>query len=466
MKDLKTSLRYLAAALGQPSLEQCPVDAACRDPDHWGAALETHFATLTAKGRTISQGTRRNTRNNLRVLFRQAEAHGLLEAPLPPRLLKKTRRVGWSRQRDDSAPYQTTYRVQTGPRRFGVPQPQWPPDIQEGFRAWRAQCGLRLRAVTFRGYVRALSLYLGYLTNICGRTPTWDDLFDVEQLTAFVLWHAARLERPISAYGRNVVMMIAAMANVLKHPARHALADFRRGLKPATPLHNKREHWVSLATLEAVADSCLAEGRLPLVPDGKVRQHPGSQRAGRFQRGLILKLLVRVPLRSRNIREMQLGTHLAKDTQTGHWHLEFRGEDLKIANRGSQVNTYHINLADYCPEWIPLLVEWLEVHRPKLPNAATSRFVFLTHLGTPYALHSLYYELAVAVGMRTGQRFYPHLLRTIWATEYIEKTRDFTGAAYMLGDTVTTVLKAYQHILGTDQLAKAKDFLGEALRAG
>ena len=63
-KDLKTSLRYLAAALGHPALEQCPVGDACRDPQAWTAALETHFAALTAQGRAVSASTRRNTRNN------------------------------------------------------------------------------------------------------------------------------------------------------------------------------------------------------------------------------------------------------------------------------------------------------------------------------------------------------------------------------------------------------------------
>ncbi len=62
--------------------------------------------------------------------------------------------------------------------------------------------------------------YLGYLANICGRTPTWDDLFDVAQLTEFVRWHGARLGRPVSVQGRQVAIMIATMAKVLEHPAR------------------------------------------------------------------------------------------------------------------------------------------------------------------------------------------------------------------------------------------------------
>ena len=41
VKDMKTSIKYLAAALGHASPEQCPVDAACREEATWATALET-----------------------------------------------------------------------------------------------------------------------------------------------------------------------------------------------------------------------------------------------------------------------------------------------------------------------------------------------------------------------------------------------------------------------------------------
>jgi site-specific recombinase XerD len=180
----------------------------------------------------------------------------------------------------------------------------------------------------------------------------------------------------------------------------------------------------------------------------------------------MLKLLVRVPLRQRNVREMQLGKHLAKDPTTGHWHLEFRGDELKVGNRGAQVNTYHVDLTEYCPEWLPLLEEFLQVHRPKLPNATTSRYVFLSQHGKPHSGKSLHVDLSEAVAMRTRQRFYPHLVRSIWATEYLEATQDFTTAATMLGDTLGTVMKAYYDVVNKNQHAKARAFLGTALRTG
>jgi hypothetical protein len=463
VKDMKTSLRYLAHALGQPGLDQASVEGACRDPAAWTAALETHFQALEAQGKTIRAATRRNTRNNLRVVFRLAEAQGLLAALLPSPLLTKTKRRVFMRQQRETALYQSTYAPQTGPRRFGLHQTQWPPDIAQGWREYQAKCGLRIRESTWRGYVNRMTTYLGYFTTICGRTPTWDNLFDVTNLAAFVRWQGARVGRSVSIQGHQMAQMIGAIAVVLKDPRARALADFRNELPTPSPLHIKRVHWVPLATLEAVAEACLIEGRGPFIVEPHIR-NPGVRRATQFQRGVMLKLLVRVPLRQRNVREMQLGKHLAKDPQTGHWHLEFRGDDLKIGTRGGRVNEYKMDLTKNATDFIPVLEEFLQVYRPRLPNPTGSPLLFLSHRGKPFSAQTLGPELSRTVAMRTGQRFYPHLIRTIWATEYLEATQDFTGAAVMLGDTIGVVMRTYHDVVTQDYHAKAKAFLATALQ--
>ena len=58
----------------------------------------------------------------------------------------------------------------------------------------------------------------------------------------------------------------------------------------------------------------------------------------------------------------------------------------------------------------------------------------------------------------------PHMIRDIWATEYIKSTRDIIGAAYMLGDTVETVLKYYAHLLDADAEERAVQWLTTRLQ--
>jgi hypothetical protein len=180
----------------------------------------------------------------------------------------------------------------------------------------------------------------------------------------------------------------------------------------------------------------------------------------------MLKLLVRVPLRQRNVREMQLDKNLY--TEGGHWHVHFQGRELKIGSRGGSVNVYDVDLTDYCPDLLPVLEDFLKDHRPRLPGAETSKHLFLTHRGLPFSYQTLRIELADTVAMRTGQRFYPHLIRTIWATEYLtnpETYGDYQGAATMLGDTVPVVIASYSHLFKEEVHARVKTrFLGKALK--
>jgi site-specific recombinase XerD len=99
-----------------------------------------------------------------------------------------------------------------------------------------------------------------------------------------------------------------------------------------------------------------------------------------------------------------------------------------------------------------------------IPKANTQPYLFLTRAGNPFSTTTLRSVLSSTVLRYTNKRFYPHLIRTIWATEFISKTRDFTTAAHMLGDTVQMVLKRYQEILEKDHQDKASQFLTATLQ--
>ena len=463
-KDCKTALKELAHALGSPSMEDCQVDTARLKEATWGEALDAHFQLLATQGRMISGGNRRNMKSNLRTVFRLAEAHGLLAAPLPLVLLTKPRRAAFEREQRATAPYRSTYHPTTGPRRYRLREEEWPADIAQAWRRYRAKCPIGRRETTFRAYAIALGTYLGYLVHVCGHTPTWEDVFDQEQLTDFVRWHAARLGADhLTVWGRRVGVIVAAMAKVMQDPRARELADWRNTLKPPAPVHNKRaHHWVSLLDLTRAAERCLAEGRAPLAVR-RDNQHPGAQRAAAFQRGLILKLLVEIPLRQRNVRELRWDEHFEKD-QHGHWRLILRGKDLKVGTRGGQANTYEVDLTEGYKDLLQLFEDWRNDFRPRLPGATTSQYVFLTGRGNPFSQTALYAELSCAVAMHTGKRFYPHLIRTIWATEYLEEyPGDYAGAADALGDTVATVMKTYVHLDRKALQAKRAAFVRKKL---
>jgi hypothetical protein len=290
-----------------------------------------------------------------------------------------------------------------------------------------------------------------------------------------VRWHAARLQRkPLSAVGWQMVIVAATIAKVLGRTEAAALATVRNNLGTPEILHKKEAHWITLAELNAVGDAWLREGRQPLPKDRRDRHH-GARLAGRFQKGVILKFLVRIPLRLRNIRELQLPKNLYQD-HTGHWMLHFRGADLKIGRqggrRGTIPNEYKLDLSDDSPTLLALLHEWRTTYRPRLPGAAESPYLFLNHQGRPFS-ENLGKEITLAVGLKTdtetGKRFFPHMIRTIWTTAYLTHPKtygDFLGAATRLGDQPQTVIKSYSHLFKKDLHARAADFLAEEVPPG
>ena len=62
----------------------------------------------------------------------------------------------------------------------------------------------------------------------------------------------------------------------------------------------------------------------------------------------------------------------------------------------------------------------------------------------------------------TGKDWHPHIIRTVWATEWIRKTHgDFYTAAIMLNDRLETVIAKYTHLLEEDVAEKAYRLLAE-----
>jgi hypothetical protein len=462
VKDVKTSLRYLARALGADGPEQCAADIL--QAPGWKARLNRYLETLQPppSGHTV-----RNTRNNLSWLARQAQALGLLNAPAAPAVAAPPTRVQQRRRWRQQARFPRLYAAGTPDGRYSLPRAQWPPAI----RAWWEACctarALEVRATTFTTYERYLRAYVGFL--LAYDPPpvaTADDLLSVARLDRFVRWQAQRWGVRVTWSGLQTAKPLRNLANYTHSPAAAALIAYCARLPEADPVHDKARHWFTLAELEQVGLDLWAEARRPVASrragTGRPIQRPGLYRALQCGRALMLRLLVRVPLRQRNLREMRLEKHLYRDGQ-GHWHLAFAGEDLKVGRRRGRPNSFRLDLSAYAPELISHLEDYLTRARPRLPRAEADPHVWLTKGGRPYAEGTVYAELRAAVDRRLGRHFYPHLIRTIWATEFINATGDFTTAAYMLNDSVQTVLRRYQALLDRDLQAKAQAFLRQAL---
>jgi integrase len=472
--NTKSSLNYLARALDYPGADQCPADAIGLGGQAALDALEAYFAALSKQGKTTSAKVRSNARNTIRVVIRRAMEQGLIAEALPlPALVKPQLRETCKAQLQETNPYRSSYYPTTGPPSYGLHPRDWPPDCLAGWERYVDTCDDKLRPTRLQTNVDHLRLYFGYIRNILGRQPLWEDVFTKAHLRGFVRWNAARVERqPLSSVGWQVVIVAATIAKVLGRPEAKELATYRNDLGTPDEVRDKENHWLSLAELRAVADAWLEEGRKPVPKDRRDRHH-GARLATRFQKGVILMLLTHIPLRRRNIHELRFPRNLFQD-RSGHWTLRFRGGDLKIGRQGGRKGTVEnvygpVDLTTHCPDLVALLDEWRDTYRPRLPGAAESPYLFLTHTGRPFTGNALYVELKMAVKLKTGKRWNPHMIRTTWPTEFLlhpDHYGDFLTAAVMLGDTVETVIKHYSHLFKGVHHGKAAAFNASVLHAG
>jgi hypothetical protein len=169
-----------------------------------------------------------------------------------------------------------------------------------------------------------------------------------------------------------------------------------------------------------------------------------SKTGSRLMASLLIRLLVRVPMRQRNLREMQLHRNLRR-LSDGSWEIYFRGDELKVgARKGSGINEYR---QPFPRELETVLDEWLTHFRPRRLRDRDSSLLFVTKDGRPYRDTTMTTLFFTNVYRLTGLRTTIHMVRDSWAFEYLDATGDVAGCADKLGDTVETVLKHYAHVL-------------------
>ena len=157
--------------------------------------------------------------------------------------------------------------------------------------------------------------------------------------------------------------------------------------------------------------------------------HTGNRTGTQVMMSLIIRLLVRLPMRQRCIREMRLG-HNLKQLPDGQWEVHFRGLELKIASRKTTgLNEYHHLVP---PELTGLINEWLTFWRPRRLPEHGSDLVFMNSMGRPYKAPELNLLFYRAVYRFTGIRTTIHMVRDSWASDYLDATGDVSGCADML----------------------------------
>jgi hypothetical protein len=349
---------------------------------------------------------------------------------------------------------------------------QWSPDLQEAFATFQTwatapvipgrNATLKKRLTTMKGYMIAFEGYFGFLHHVKHVSPiTFDHLFDLSLITNFVHWHINDVhKRPTVTIHEFLTHILALTRQYRPNPALRAdLMTLKKTLPKPDPLYKKEDAWVSLATLHEVGEAIWPRKQPKDFPQRRIKI-PGRFGAVRAGLSLMLRLWTYIPYRSRNMREMELGTNLHKDAH-GKWRLTFRGEQLKVATKRGRPNILDLPFPE---QLVPVLEDYLATWRPLLVSAASqpTNLVFLTVRGNRYTHEALMQSTKMIVYRYTGKAWHPHIIRTVWATEWIRKTHgDFYTAAIMLNDRLETVIAKYTHLLDEDVAEKAYSLIQE-----
>jgi hypothetical protein len=362
---------------------------------------------------------------------------------------------------------------------------------------------LRKRAYTFANHQGTLLRAAGYLVTHRGlhcESIRLSTLTEPENALNFIDWFIEQQKR-FTASADLVLARLIALARYLSIVERSIeqrkamelrvdeLRKYRKTLGVPEKVTDKTKRWISLRKLENVGLSIypLNARRLSeLAPEARrelqrdkengYKEHP--RYAYRVLQSLLIRFSIRLPLRQRNLREMlwnpetpEQGRNLYR--RDGKWFIRFVGQELKISHvKGEEHRVEH----EFPDDIRDLLEEWLSQWRPVLISSqkgihagsqrteSGQEYVFLDSVGSPLTQQQVTWAFESATYRFTGVTMNPHMVRTIWATEYIKATRNFIDAAYMLGDTVETVLKSYAKLLDEDCEKRAKAWLLITLR--
>ncbi len=504
---IKTALKQYAIILGYSDPALCPMTAY-----HLPARTRNRLIEERAQGAARGEFTAsrlgphaiRNLKNNVSYVIRRAIYKGVIgEVAGPLASSKDCNTIGRG--------CLTARHESVKPSKYTLkPVPDSLDQEITDYETWSTRTvnrdrpdSLRKRAVSFANHRLTILRAAGYLVKYSGLQPesiTLSILTEPENAMNFIDWRIEQQSKFTASVHQDVAQLIvlAKYLSIINSAAKQRkifeqrvdeLRKYRTTLGVPENVIDKSKRWISLRKLESVGLSIYplnarriselrSQTRRKLRQDKEDGFKKNTRYAYRVLQSILIRLSIRLPLRQRNLREMlwnpetpELGRNLFR--RDGRWFIRFVGRELKISHVKGEVHRVEHEFPD---DIVDLLEEWLSQWRQVLissqkpKHAGNERaesgqeFVFLNIFGTPLKDTQVRWAFESATYKFTGVAMNPHMVRTIWATEYIKSTRNFIDAAYMLGDRVETVLKSYAKLLDQDCETRARAWLSSTLK--
>ncbi len=496
---VRTAIKQYARILDYSDPTDCPISAYLKPDAARNRVIEEKAP------QTLGTDAVRNLKSNVSFVLRKAIELGVI-SPLAGELAswRESNPTKLMRGRNESV-YPPKYAIDPLPQRLEQ-------EIEE-YESWSTKTinrvrpkRLRKRPITFFHHRQVILRAAGYLVKFKGlerESITLLTLVDPNNAIDYVESRIEQQKRHTkgSVSVLSTIIALARYLEIIVQPSKEKsiihewvleLRNFNATLGMPVKVQHKDKRWLSLLQLEKVGRSIYplnARRVSELSEQSRWYLKRGLSNSGTPQRtfriyafrvlqSLLIRLLVRIPLRQRNLRELRWAPRSLEEGQNlyrkdGVWHLRFQGSELKIAEVRGEVHSLGYQFPN---DLVSLLEEWFNKWRPMLIAAQKSEdngkerlsdgqeFVFLNSWGRPLTLGQVTHAFEMATFKFNGVSVNPHTIRSIWATEYIMETQNYIDAAYMLGDDVTTVLKNYAKLKHEVSEKRASEWIGRTLK--
>ena len=455
--DVRTAIKTLSVAAGYADPTDCPVSVLAKSPEELNVLID-----LNTEGK--SHHVIRNTKNNISALRRAALQAGILQQS-PSTVLEVVTEKGQKPSRRPGSREKVRY--------YLTEKRGWPPKLKAeivAFVQWAESAVVegrpadqRKRKPTIQNYIDLFSAVFGFLHYVAGEDKNGfhlDLLIDKTTIKRFITWHCNELhDGPIQRL-HDFISLLESFARQYRPAPEFSewLENFHKTIPLAQPVYDKEDGWVSLLRLDEIGLSlwprCLPD---QLRPAARLRQ------AKRAMEALRLRLWARRPYRSKNIRCMKLKENLYKNDE-GQWRIKFVSEEMKVAMKQGKWNYFDL---PFPLDLVPMLEDFLKLWHPVLSSKSAGQFdvyLFLNCNGKPYNREGQRQAVRTVVYRYTRKFFHPHLVRSIFATEYIQDTGDFYGAAVLLNDSLKVVIDKYAHLMERGVTQKTDGWLNKKIR--
>ena len=353
--------------------------------------------------------------------------------------------------------------------RYGLSYDQWPDEWKDLFQRFQNGASgrldsqgklwkLKLSQATITNYKKSLSEFLGYL-NLSGQSPENTSPLHVMSSPApirnFIEWHRdERCGGKSRDYHAAVVQRFAGIGEHLlnlKKPA-EALADYAATLggKPVHPLKFYED--MDYCALRDKAGSMLAKARRNfeiLPPDAKMAER--RRNALQYRDALLISFLLCRPLRSKNIRSLQVNQHIIR-CPDGSYDIVIPAHEMKTRKRWD---------AKVTPDLVPELDYYIEVVLPVLVVEGNEPLLFPNKYGSMVSRSGMSVLTKKAASDVISCDLSVHEFRSLVTTLYLMKyPKELRTMRDLLGHkSVNTTLKHYARIASLIASRNVEPFL-------